>query len=89
MPSLLLQKFLQQAWRTWDWHCWQENWELHSLLQFAITMAAQLVLHSDEQSLHNGLFLGCPREDMTNTAKMAMTTVALRPAAPETIVVDG
>jgi len=52
-------------------------------------MAAQLVLHSDEQSLHNGLFLGCPREDMTSTAKMAMTTVALRPAAPETIVVDG
>jgi len=35
------------------------------------------------------LFLGCPREDMTSTAKMAMTTVALRPAAPETIVVDG
>jgi len=52
-------------------------------------MAVQLVLHSDEQSLHNGFVLGCPWEDITSTAKTATAAAALRPAAPETIVVGG
>jgi hypothetical protein len=62
---------------------------LQVLLQFAATTALQLVLHNDGQSLHNGFVLGCPWEDMNSIAKTATATVALRPSALETIVVDG
>ena len=53
-------------------------------------MAVQLVLHSDEQSLHTGFFLGSPWEDMTSTAKTARAAAALSPVAlaPETIAAD-
>jgi hypothetical protein len=88
VPLLLLQKFWQQDWWTWDLHWSQANWKLHSFLHFSATMAVQLALH-DPQSLHKGFFLGCPWEDMTSTARAAKAAAALRPAAPETIVVDG
>ena len=54
-------------------------------------MAVQLVLHSDEQSLHSGFFLGSPCDDMTGTAKTARAAAALRPVALalETIALNG
>jgi hypothetical protein len=88
VPLLPLQKLWQHDLRASDLHWSQISW-LHAMPHWLAISAVQLASHSDGQSLHNGFFLGCPWEDMSSTAKTAMAAAALRPAAPETIVVVG
>jgi predicted deacylase len=90
---LLVPLLLQQSWhpwRTWDLQASHPAGMPQVLLQLAATMALQLVLHCDAQSLqHIDVFLGsCPWEDMTSMAKTATAAATLRAATPEAIAVD-